>query len=674
MDMKTFGRQAFFTLVFTVFLNVFFLQPIGSLFVALWMLSWLSYFGIAFYLANSRPGRNHVSPFGSMVIFCALMIVLRGGGFVQAILFITGILSLFIYVYLSHFNLDRIRNYFELMVSPLLLMWSWLSGFIVFLSQLFSDKLPFIGSNQEGKYAPVVKSVKSAILGLLLGLPVVLILTGLLRSADPIFDKLTSSVFSYSSLTDIIKRIFLTVFFFMAAIPFIVKSKENKLPHINSYLKAYMYRKELSVVIAMVNIVLGVFLFIQWKYLFLQSVTPVDLKRFGLTTYSEYVRRGFAELLLATAIVYCLSWLVNLTRKLKTERDILSLLDPILAVQISIFILSIVRRVILYTQYHGLSLVRIYGLWFLVGLTGLFLTLYLRSLRPKIRWVTVELVFGAVMVIILGTVNFESIIVRVLPPTVNNKTDYVYLSRLSADGVDGWLVSYDAARRELADSRYNHKSYLDPLDRKQIAYAGEILFSLTRRYDEYIFQYAPDRQQIAYLNELLQAEGKRLELLNKKLSAKRDLTVNRQEKDIISKDITENSKKINQAYADGLALARGKVGITVIRRKLRPKYWPSARDSSNFYNMPVESMHFYEYEPEGWKYGYNHEKNIWSWSYAGKTAWEKLNHHITSGERLNDNSLYQAQAQYIRLYEKIYIQGPDNRSYSPDISFDIPLL
>jgi hypothetical protein len=123
----------------------------------------------------------------------------------------------------------------------------------------------------------------------------------------------------------------------------------------------------------LVGITVGAFLIVQWPYIFAHVAAETDLSQFGVATYSEYVKRGFIELLFISGILYSLLWVGLLTLRSKKEKTFhaLQIIQSGVIVLFSIFLLSIARRILLYWDLHGLSLIRIYGGVFLLWIAGM---------------------------------------------------------------------------------------------------------------------------------------------------------------------------------------------------------------------------------------------------------------------------------------------------------------
>jgi hypothetical protein len=221
------------------------------------------------------------------------------------------------------------------------------------------------------------------------------------------------------------------------------------------------------------------------------------------------VQKGFFDLLKVAVMVFGVSWMTLLISKNQkgSERKMLFVLQTILASEFVVFIISIFRRVWLYQSYHGLTLARLYGLVLLIWVVGMMATMGLRYLYQNVRWVKVEIAW--MMIVIFGTIllNMESLIVKD-PPTVNDRVDYVYLSRLSSDGREGWLHAYDWARGTFnkqynAENPNGHMKFISKDERRDIFYAGLITRELARNYHKLILQYGSDEEIREYFREVI---------------------------------------------------------------------------------------------------------------------------------------------------------------------------
>lgn len=335
------------------------------------------------------------------------------------------------------------------------------------------------------------------VIGLIIGLPIACLLLGLYSSADPIFGTLTRKLFSASIVHTIITHLYISCIVFAACIPigFIVLSKKNKTPA--DWIIRVPFASEMSVVSLLVSLVTGIFLWVQWPYVFARVAQETDLARFGVATYSEYVKRGFGELLFVACLLYVLLWLGLLALRSNSGKKVyLKILQTVMLGEVFLFVISIFRRVWLYQQFHGLTLGRVYGVFFLAWITLFLVTLLLRHIQSvTFRWIRVECIGTVILFMIFAYGSVENSIATYDPPTVNNRIDSVYLSHLSSSGYAGWKKAF-AYAQEVLKNTPDPSVIIDAHSRQAIGYAGMIINTLLKQYkrltpdaDDWLFSF-----------------------------------------------------------------------------------------------------------------------------------------------------------------------------------------
>ncbi len=343
-----------------------------------------------------------------------------------------------------------ITSIFEIAFSPIILFFEGFKGFargLVALKAL--PKLRF------GKF--LNGGVVNIFLGIILGIPVVLLITTLLSSADPIFSKiLTNAInlknFPWWFINGGMSRVIYSVFFLMGVLSLIyliVKRYpgEEKFDY-NLHFVNLSERKSAFVflsIVAMISFVLAAYLIVDFPYLF-ADVPETELIKYGVNNLSEYVTKGFNELIVVSVIVYLTASVSVFVYKMGGRgAKLLKWFNVFLLSETVVFIFSIFRRVAIYQETHGLTRVRIYGSVFLAGLTIWTVILILRHWQKIKKWFWYELSVFAVLCLTVFFVKPDYIIANKFKPTVNKEIDYVYISRLSPEAVDGWIVGYKDA-------------------------------------------------------------------------------------------------------------------------------------------------------------------------------------------------------------------------------------
>jgi hypothetical protein len=354
-------------------------------------------------------------------------------------------LTILVTIFLTGYLLSAKKTFFagigELILSPVAVAWSYLR------SVLDIFRLPKKG------FLPIVR-------GLVIALPVFLVMVGLLAAGDPIYNHFLVDLIK--NIQRLVTHIIFSAVLLTVLLPYaLIKFRE--LPK-KIYSWTLAIATEVNILIGLIVVALGSFLVIQWPYVFINVAAETSLTKFGVATYSEYVKRGFGEFVLVALIVYGLAWAGILVKKVSPW------LQALLFGEFAVFVVSVFRRIALYQQYHGWTLARIYGGIFLLWVTGLMAILFWRYLSRK-NLLSAELIFTAIVILIFSWFNAENFVA----PTVNGRPDYVYLSRLSADGFSGWEKSLDYADRVLSTNQ--NKSFFNKESRREIAYANIIVHS-----------------------------------------------------------------------------------------------------------------------------------------------------------------------------------------------------
>lgn len=368
----------------------------------------------------------------------------------------------------------------NLTLSPLVLVKEYLIS-------LFS-----LSVKKQNKKSQAGSIIKIILLSLIISLPVLLVLLLLFQSADPIFSFYTRRIIE--NILKIINRAFtkeflprlsesLILFLFLLTT---IKLSVNKINNLkdNFFEPSKLIFKEIVFLLSSTFLLLASFIFIQFKYLF-YLIPERQLIRFGINTYSEYVRKGFLELIIACVIIYTIVFFTTKIKQYLTIKaaKIMTILNLGLTLEIFLLILSNFKRVYLYAASHGLTEVRIFGLIFLFYLSLMLLFLILRNLMRQKRKMIIWLEVLTTVFILMATnlINVDRLIANYFPPTVNGELDTVYLADLSADAVSGWLKAVAESQRIL--NLIKREKKIDKEGNRQLFYLRLTLEALKERID-----------------------------------------------------------------------------------------------------------------------------------------------------------------------------------------------
>ncbi len=346
------------------------------------------------------------------------------------------------------------------------------------------------------------QTFSAVIRGALITLPILLVIVGLLASADPVFGQVIKNLFNLKLPTIAISLPARAVFsLFVLAVVTPVAFFSIKRPFASPFVdKKYgEHVVELMVLVGAVAAVLGVFLLIQFRYLFL-AVPDLALQAYGIATYSDYVRRGFVELSVVSAIVYGVAALGMVVIRTTTKNAaFLRKLNLLVLGESIVFIASIFRRILLYQAEHGLTRVRLYGTFFLIMMTALFIMMILRQFSTKRRqWYMYEFGILVATIFMASLINVDRLIATTFRPTVNKQVDYVYISRLSVDAREGWVTGYKEAKEAFTPALMKKASFTDA-EARTIVYARDSISNIYWGYHNLAVKYGTKEDKEAWL-------------------------------------------------------------------------------------------------------------------------------------------------------------------------------
>ena len=338
-----------------------------------------------------------------------------------------------------------------------------ITGGVLYFIQMKKDKaavLPAVEaaeadmpktSNRKMQVSPIIR-------GLLLALPIVIVLTLLLTSADPVFKIRVRGLFNWLSFDNLAESLFrltyiiiiayllLSAFFFGST----VSAKWEKGHHNEPILKPFLGTIESGIILGAVNLLFLVFVILQFTYLF-GGQENISIEGF---TYAEYARRGFFELLAVAMISLVLFYGLSLWTKRETaaQRWTFSGMGMLLVALVGVILVSAFTRLSLYEEAYGFTRLRtlthIFTVW-----TGLILavTVFLESRRQldKLAFLLILLIFGFGL-----TVNFFNVdrfivqqnVTRAMTSNDNDDStglDAEYLTTLSYDAIPQLVIYFN---------------------------------------------------------------------------------------------------------------------------------------------------------------------------------------------------------------------------------------
>jgi len=280
-------------------------------------------------------------------------------------------------------------------------------------------------------------NAKNSILkGVLISLPIVMIVTMLLSSADEIFANVFGD-FIYFFTDNISLHIMRCIFIFLAFIYFAsyiynlvetdsgVNAEEGvaKKRDVNNYI--------ILTIITILNVIYLLFSVIQFSYLFTQIGVAKDFD------YATYARSGFFELVFVSVINLILIIISTMNRKSETRRlDIYKkVMNTLLCTFNMILLVSSWYRMYLYEATYGYTTLRLLVYIGIVTEAILLIITIGYIFKEKINLFKCYLVVIICMYVIINYINMDYIIAKrnIDRYFMGEDIDYVYLRYLSPD-------------------------------------------------------------------------------------------------------------------------------------------------------------------------------------------------------------------------------------------------
>ena len=317
------------------------------------------------------------------------------------------------------------------------------AGFTTAIGTL-TGSLILAGHDVQWHELPRGGRVRRVALGVLLAAPFLVLFGALFSSADTVFANVLQNLFAFD-LETVVSHGVQTAFWAAVTAGYLRWGMLAR-PAAWTFVEA---TPKLGIVpvataLGLLNVLFLVFVIVQLRYFF-GGATLVE-ETTGLT-YSEYARRGFFELVAASALVLpVLHGADHLVRgetpeHLRTFRR----LAGILLVLLAVIMASALGRMRLYVGAYGLSEDRLYATAFMVYLLGVFAWFAWTVLRGRPqRFAFGALIQGFVVLAGLHVLNPDAFIVRtnLNRPAAERPFDAKYAVSLGADAVPALLDAF----------------------------------------------------------------------------------------------------------------------------------------------------------------------------------------------------------------------------------------
>jgi len=375
------------------------------------------------------------------ILFCAVMTVFRretSTTLFNILLMLLSAMLLAMSLLNGQWLRYRIR---EVLIGSLLLI---LSAVVDPILVLIATVKSHANLPSEEKYA-AWKRIWPYARGLLIAIPLLLVLSALLASADMIFKARLSNLFDWLKFENFFEFTFratyVAIFAYLLAgvwIHALTRSADKKtLDPDRPFFTPFLGHIEALTVLTLVNLLFLVFIIIQFRYFFAGEAN-ITLEGF---TYAAYARRGFFELvavaLISLGLYYLLSMFTKRTGQIK--KRLFSALGVLLMAQVGTMLISAFQRLSLYEAAYGFTTLRTITHIFMVWLGVLLGSAVLMEIYGQFKRLALVLFLTFLgFTLTLSLVNVDRFIAQrnVEHAIEHHSLDASYLiRRLSDDGI-----------------------------------------------------------------------------------------------------------------------------------------------------------------------------------------------------------------------------------------------
>lgn len=631
---------------------------------------------------------------GTVFGYIALIGLLRSYNFLLTLNTILLILSSIALMYLFSNRMLFFQSFLEALVAPFRTIITYIRSFFAGAELIFKGKISSHETPKDNKHN-IRKALRRFFFTALVGILLIVILISLLSKADPIYATFIQTYLSepfsrfIRSFQD---RIVPSIILFLLLIPFMTYTAQAVFHPPRKLLARLHYVNEYAALMALIALVMVSFLAVQWQYIFSALGPETDLSQFGVATYSEYVRKGFWELLQVAVTIYLLVWvgLITYRNRENGKGRFLLIMQMVLLALLALFVFSIFRRVWVYQLIHGWTLIRIYGSLFLFWLLCITGILAIRHFLQK-NWITAEIILTFLVFVGMSLFNAEKFIVQHHPPTVNKHVDTIYLVNMSPDGYLGWKKAYAFSTDTLRDTYGEGTIGAD--QRREIWYAGYITFELAKKYHALVQTYGTPEEQEEYYNAVSSYYTKQQKkIINNSISQEKK---NNQERENDTLGQIENLLEEDSEEGTSMELPSYPVqqlqNLEEFEKKAEEEQYPIGEkiaiwkynffnSSHNYFSIDYGTIERFDDqqdilisfdvpdEKDYKRYTNTTFNRILRWNGSNARAYEQMKTEIPIEE------LFMLMDQYMVLKRKILFQPEEERDVDIDVSFSPPLL
>ncbi|PKM68908.1 MAG: hypothetical protein CVU95_02160 [Firmicutes bacterium HGW-Firmicutes-2] len=336
------------------------------------------------------------------------------------------------------------------------------------------------GSKAYSKHASIFKQIG---IGMIIALPILLVASALMTSADAAFGELMHQSFEilemdviWDTIERVVVFIIIACFFYGLSI-YLIRSTQIKMEKTEVTSAPVVNHEVIPVlvggtVLLLLNLLYLIFAYVQIRFLFLAQSTEL-LKNYD---YASYAREGFFELLVLS--------ILNTLGVLFVKKFVKSSLVIRIGLTVTVFctyimVASSFYKMYLYESMYGYTRLRLY-VYLILLFMAIFMSLIALGIwRPHYKVIEWGIMVGLVYYLVISFVNIDGMIVRnnLRQFEETGNLDLYYLTTLSEDGMPD-LIEYMNMYGESMET-----------DIAMQAYEGRLLDIILNEEDRWFFEY-----------------------------------------------------------------------------------------------------------------------------------------------------------------------------------------
>jgi len=440
-------------------------------------------FGLG-WLEGVRPVRCNLWLLAPLIFFAGMVFV-RANPFVT---FLNVVASLALLGLIAHFyaagHLQRLG-----LIGYLIVLLRTAGNALVRPAPLVSASMDLKAVRRRGS-----RNLLPVIRGLLLALPVLVIFTLLLASADLVFADYLKDLFSLEISPDLLELLWrgiivLGAAWFLAGGLAYALGRSQASDDQGALEKALgslaqvvrLGFVEVATVLISVDLLFLVFVWIQFAYLF-GGRANITIEGY---TYAEYARRGFFELVavsvLTLGLILGLRWLAR--RDTHRQGRIFNGLSSLMVGLVLVILASAFQRLRLYEAAYGYTQLRLYSHVLMVWLAAAFVWFLVTLWRWSDRFAIGAFVAALGFLATLNAINPDAFIARqnLARYQATGKLDAYYLTRLSEDAVPALVLAVGQVTGDEREVLSDHLRYRLESMEESVRWRSWPSFHLARR-------------------------------------------------------------------------------------------------------------------------------------------------------------------------------------------------